>query len=412
MDHSAKRVLVVLAAEKRASANAERGIKDPAWAKSFDQYVKSSNVVREPAFGESRKYQLRAEVNRAKEALDKRSVKDDERSPALSVADSVERSLSKVLPGRCSANDHICGPPDFVRGCKRCGYMCHADCLDELCQYDACGYCLSFDSCPIPTHANSERCTYNQSTVIGCHACRRIGCWMSSWCCHAKCTRLRHVCEKRKPGMEGCDSCDKVCHLNNKDPRCSFYLRDRSQLTWSATAEQMLDTQAGTAGRVPHMFQIPWHFTNEAKDELLVDGCVYKKGYGFPGDPTLGEYNNCLIDSLRQCLSYMACDRQKVRADLVEEFGKVPSADFRRRVTCDSYLDIDCHWQAILRSLFRHNSSGYPTTCDLNDYCIVALYGDRPGNGVVLGNKNAPFRLVIVNWRDVHFDPCHRVSEK
>ena len=287
--------------------------------------------------------------------------------------------------------------------------MCHADCRDELCPYDPCGYCLSYDSCPIPTCANSELCKENQKNVVGCHACRRMRCFMSSGSCHAKCTRFRHVCEKRKPGMTGCTSCDKVCHADNRDPRCGFYLQERAQLTWSATAEQLLDTHAGTAGSIPHMFQIPWNFTNEARDELIVDGMAYKKGYGFPGDPTLGERNNCLIDSLRQCLSHIACDRRKVREDLVEEFGDSASEDYRRRVTDDSYLDVECHWRAILRSLFRHNSSGCPTTCDLNDYCIVALYGDRPGHGAVLGNKHAAHRLVIINWGDVHFDPCNRV---
>ena len=420
IDNSAKRNLVLLAADKRAQARAERGIGDAARVKSFEHYVMSSSAGREEAFGESRQHQLRAELNRTKAALEKKSLKDDarsrhalqeetERSQTLCVIESIEGSPSTHLPGKCSSSEHVCGPRDFVRGCKSCGYMCHADCRDELCPYDPCGYCLSYDSCPIPTSANSELCKENQKNVVGCHACRRMGCFMSSGACHAKCTRFRHVCEKRRPGMTGCISCDKVCHADSKDPRCGFYLQERTQLTWSATAEQLLDTHAGTAGSIPHMFQVPWNFTNEARDELIVDGIAYKKGYGFPGDPTLGERNNCLIDSLRQCLSHMACDRQKVREDLVEEFGNIAKEDYRRRVTNDSYLDVECHWRAILQSLFRHNSSGCPTTCDLNDYCIVALYGDRPGHGAVLGNKHAAHRLVIINWGDVHFDPCHHV---
>jgi len=167
-----------------------------------------------------------------------------------------------------------------------------------------------------------------------------------------------------------------------------------------------MDTLSGTQGTVPHLSELPWEFTNNAGTELRVDGIAYRKGYGFPGDPTQGERNNCLIDSLRQCLDHMECDRKKVRADLVEEFGTIHRSDRRRRVTQWSYLDVDCHWQALLKSLFRHNTSGLPSTCDVNDYCIVALDGNRPGHGVVLGDKHAVHRLVIVNWGDTHFDPC------
>ena len=80
--------------------------------------------------------------------------------------------------------------------------------------------------------------------------------------------------------------------------------------------------------------------------------------------------------------------------------------DPRRRVTQTSLLDVGCHWQAILVGLLRHNDSGLPTTCDPSEYCVVALTGDRPGHGVVLGDRSAIKRLVIVNWGDVHFDPC------
>ena len=182
-----------------------------------------------------------------------------------------------------------------------------------------------------------------------------------------------------------------------------IFQRPRGRLQWTANTQHMLDTQAGTDGAVPHMSQMPWRFTNEARTELLVDGVAYVKGYGYPGDPQFGETNNCLIDSLRQCLHHAGCDRKLVRRDLQEEFCR---ATGRSLVAYSSYLDVECHWQAILRSLFKHNTSGEPTTCDTTRYCIVALYANRPGHGVVLGNLNAAHRLVVINWNDTHFDPC------
>ena len=176
-------------------------------------------------------------------------------------------------------------------------------------------------------------------------------------------------------------------------------------LPWSVDAQQFLDTQEGTQGQLPHFSQVTWSFTNPQRTELVVDGLPYRKGYGNPGEASRGEENNCLIDSLRQTLS-LQCDRGSVRLDLQSEFGAPDRLEWRRHVSHNSYLDIEFHWRAILRSLFRHNSSGLASNCDLEEYCVLALFGNVPGNGTVLGNPNARYRLVIVNWGDVHFDPC------
>ena len=176
-------------------------------------------------------------------------------------------------------------------------------------------------------------------------------------------------------------------------------------LPWSVDAQQFLDTQEGTQGQLPHFSQVTWSFTNPERTELVVDGLPYRKGYGNPGEASRGEENNCLIDSLRQTLS-LQCDRGSVRLDLQSEFGAPDRLEWRRYVSHNSYLDIEFHWRAILRSLFRHNSSGLASNCDLEEYCVLALFGNVPGNGTVLGNPNARYRLVIVNWGDVHFDPC------
>ena len=68
------------------------------------------------------------------------------------------------------------------------------------------------------------------------------------------------------------------------------------------------------------------------------------------------------------------------------------------------------HWRSILLSLFRHNTSGREMLVDTSEYRVVALYGNVPGNGIVLGSRNARHTLVVVNWGDVHFDPCVRVG--
>ena len=304
----------------------------------------------------------------------------------------------------CSSESHFCGPPDAERGCTSCGFTCHSDCCSVLCTFRPCPYCTS--RCLV-THENSTLCMEAQMYNNGCHGCGRLDCWTAAAKCHANCTRDLHVCDPSPPGG-GCSSCGKSCHKTNKDQRCPFFERGR-EVAWTADAQQLMDTLPGTQGTVPHMSQLPWHFLNEAKIHLVVDGTAYRRGYGNPGDSTLGEVNNCLIDSLRQCLDDLSCDCRDVRRDLQKEFGGSEGQDHRRVVTHSSYLDVEFHWQAVLRGLLRHNSSGRDGSFEPNDYCIVALYGDRPGNGVVLGNMNAAQRLVIVNWGDVHFDPCLRL---
>ena len=157
------------------------------------------------------------------------------------------------------------------------------------------------------------------------------------------------------------------------------------------------------------MSQMPWRFLNENRKRLEVDGVLYECRWGDPGRSPEGEcLNNCLIDSLRQCMDNLQSDREAVRKDLEAEFDE-PFHDQRRVVTRTSFLDIGHHWKAILRSLLRHNTSNRCAAFDPNDYCIVGLYGNRPGHGDVFGRRDAPNRLVVVNWSDQHFDPCLRI---
>ena len=162
-----------------------------------------------------------------------------------------------------------------------------------------------------------------------------------------------------------------------------------------------MDAKPGTGGSLPHYTQVNWDFdgsTARGSRKLVVEGVAYYMGYGDPGRQERGEYNNCLIDSMRQCLGIHS-NRMAVREDLKAAFADV---------THNSLLKINEHWEAILQSLFLHNSSGEPTECVLQDYCIVALCvePEKKDHGVVVGNVRAPNRLVIMNTGNYHFDPC------
>ena len=195
------------------------------------------------------------------------------------------------------------------------------------------------------------------------------------------------------------------------DSRCPYFGLSRGELRWVADAQALRDTQAGTGGAVPHYQQVQWKLrgvTRSGAERLVLDGVEYFVGRGNPGNPCDGEHNNCLIDSLRQCLG-ITCDRKKVRQDLMAAYGH---ATGRAKVTSTSYLDVDSHWKALLTSLFRHNEDGLPASVELDWFCVVALYRDRPDNGVVLGDIGNPRvrRLVVLNTRDMHFDPCLRLQ--
>ena len=127
-------------------------------------------------------------------------------------------------------------------------------------------------------------------------------------------------------------------------------------------------------------------------------------GRGDPGTDINGACeNNCLIDSLRQCLGIVA-DCRQVRRDLINEFARATGD--RARVGVANYLDVEAHWRSILRSLFRHNVSGLPATCNVDDFCVIALSANNVGHGSVEGTMGAPRTLVVLNHSDQHFDPC------
>ena len=218
-----------------------------------------------------------------------------------------------------------------------------------------------------------------------------------------KCTRDKHVCGS--DDTIGCTSCGRLCHSTNADERCPFFNKRRGELGWATTAQDQLDTQAGTRGSVPHRTQFRWRQTNskivEIEDpDALGTWIPYKMPYGNPGQGD--EVNSCLIDSLHQCVD-LAVDRRLVRQDLLDEFK---DAAYPAKVTQTSFLDVESHWKAILRSLFRHNTSGKPTRCNVEDYCVITLAEHAPGCGAVCGNLRAPHRFLVMSQHNVHFNPC------
>ena len=181
-----------------------------------------------------------------------------------------------------------------------------------------------------------------------------------------------------------------------------YYARGRGELAWVPDSQQMLDTQSGTGGTVPHVSQITWAFAADPR-ALVVDGVSYRIGFGDPGQDSDGACaNNCLIDSLRQCLGLVA-DCTLVRRDLIAQYS---NAVGRARATINSYLDVESHWAAIVKSLFVRNTSGELTTCNVDFYCVIALSHEREGHGSVEGSRAANWKLVVMNYNDVHFDPC------
>ena len=388
-------VLAADAAQNRAQAAEHRGIGDATKLKRMQCAARSIEKDGVEQLGVWRRFELRAALKKSKETL----ANDEQLSQLKSNVDPLH-ALTRIPAKFCSRYNHVCGELMPVGGCASCRRRCHENCADSLCTFDPCLYCLSRS---LKTPENSDFCRNNQMVHYGCHACGRRNCCLTSPSCHAKCVRYNHVCGSIA-GQGGCRSCGNMCHLDNTDQRCDFLGVDRGVLPWTVTAQQLLDAQAGTQGTLPHMSQLPWSFQDAAMTRLVVDGNNYRKGYGAPGNLEEGEANNCLIDSIRQCLGNLACDRRRVREDLMSAFGNC--GDPRQRVTFSSYLDVESHWRAIVASLLRHSGSHTQITTQVDDYCMVALYGTREGHGVVLGNAHAVNRLVVVNWSNTHFDPC------
>ena len=314
-------------------------------------------------------------------------------SPCSVSATGEASALGPTIKVYCSRKCHRCGPPR-KEGCSSCGLLCHTTCESELCDVEACEICLSYR---LPVCRGAALCEQLQQQV-GCHDCGRVGCSSGFDGCHGKCVAGRHVCAKAKASDPQCESCGKVCHRDNTDPRCDFYGFDRGDLPWEATPLQLLDSQAG--GNVSHCRGFSWRFLFGSRGALEVDGLTYRR------TAASSDGNNCLIDSLRQCLKIAACDCSLVRQELLRQFG---NASGPANVTARSHLDAESHWKAILVSLLRMHAGEIATSRDPEDYSVVVLACHREGQGDLLGDSQAPHRLVVMNEDNLHFEPCMRI---
>ena len=89
-----------------------------------------------------------------------------------------------------------------------------------------------------------------------------------------------------------CANCSRQGHADNTDPLCPCYARK---------PEDHPDAEQGTEGRNPHMFEINATALPGGRG-FQIENPDYTRGIGVVGAPFTKETNNCLIDSLRQCL--------------------------------------------------------------------------------------------------------------
>ena len=327
---TAKRRRTADAAETRATELASRGIGGPNHdtTRASGTKRRAQDASGDVPFGAMSRDALRRRLDLPpRQAQDTPHLVNSNGGAAAASASTAD--VSSMMDSRESVAD---GSAGVCGSCHRAG---HTNCLSPLCEELACGYCYSFG---LITHEDSEDCRDLQESNYNCHSCGRTGCFATSENCHSICTPLEHVCGP-SDGQNGCTSCGRLCHVDNGDRRCAYFKRPRNDLMWAASEADLGDTVPGTGGRAPHRSQVNWRFVENSargKTTIVVEGQPYYIGWGNPGQSKDGEKNNCLIDSLLQCIG-VDCSRKAVRRDLVaaheHDLG-------RAKVTFSSYLDV------------------------------------------------------------------------
>ena len=180
-------------------------------------------------------------------------------------------------------------------------------------------------------------------------------------------------------------------------------LQRRGELPWRAEGRDLQDTLAGTGGSLPHRTQVSWvrvGLTGDGNEIIRVNNAAYRVGFAS------GESNNCLIHSLRQCLG-VATQVAAVRQDLFDEYG---SCSGEAKVTQTNFLNVNAHWQSVVKSIFRRSEVHQPESeIDIQQFSVLALsrgQGEQQEHGVWLGSPDAPHTLIVMNFGDNHFVPC------
>lgn len=167
---------------------------------------------------------------------------------------------------------------------------------------------------------------------------------------------------------------------------------------WEASEQDRKDALQGTKGRLPHRQQVTWSsggITGSGARTYRVEGGDYVLGQAS------GEDNNCLINTLSQCVN-TECDVSRVRSDLIDLFSIAPG---RGLVTGRSFLELDIHGQAVLQAIYRHATAG-PVDIDIDRYCIIGVSIHDVGHGgVVVGPRDAEIKCMVVCEDYQHFRP-------
>lgn len=221
-----------------------------------------------------------------------------------------------------------------------------------------------------------------------------------------------------------CSSCDSFSHASSASPLCPYHGKVRGAVPWPVNAQDRKDSAMHVqelGGNIRHRTQLAWRPLPAiaACESVEVEGEEYTLG------SASGAGNNCLIDTIRQCMGIDA-NIALVRQDLQQEFGVScgPTCDrFGKscaqgcsRVWPTNFLCLDLHWRAIIRLLGKHCSSG--TDLSEDSRCSVTLLGldshfsvrcidmQRPGHGDVWGDTSAKKVLTLARVNGNHFVPC------
>ena len=363
---------VAALAERRALDAASRGIGDmdlvrEKRARQLQQEERGTS----DCFGASRASALRARVEARRRGDEVQLCSPVGQSSSASVTSSTADGSAHPLL-LCSAGVHVC-VKDAVRGCASCNYTCHADCTSTLCALQPCASCLSLH---ITTHTNSALCREVQ-----------------------RCCSFHAPIHSLSDSLVCCPSCDSSDHLDNTDPLCPYYLRERvvhpDAVATGSAAPDMFERAPVTITKRAHEDLGTVHFSSGTR--------IFVKGYAS------GNGNNCLIDSLVQAIQMhfpeILVNITWIRSELQLRYpSSRPYA-----VTKTNFLDLRNHWEAVVDLILmnaRAQGCMLPDDVSAASFQIISVQEDAQVVGDHVGT--GPFHLYLLNQGFLHFLPLIR----